>query len=152
MRTHTGSLFRFFVKDVQSFQRGSCLPVFIIPYPGHTWESYGDSISCMGTRLTKLSTSDFPNLRFLCLILIKTKFSNKCLYYLSILFIIMKVSSILKNCFQWGSYIPCEAPTKESVELSVISNFHHRRPHGGIELGILSVSYTHLTLPTILRV
>ena len=40
-------------------------------------------------------------------------------------------SSILMNCYQWGSCLPCETPTKEPMELAVISNFHHRRPHGG---------------------
>ena len=28
----------------------------------------------------------------------------------------------------------CETPTKEPMELTVISNFHHPRPHKGIEL------------------
>ena len=40
-------------------------------------------------------------------------------------------SSILMNCYQWGSYLLFETPTKEPMELAVVSKFHHWRPHRG---------------------
>ena len=31
--------------------------------------------------------------------------------------------------------LPCETPSEEPMELSVIGNFHHLRPHGGSNSG-----------------
>ena len=45
------------------------------------------------------------------------------------------VSSILMNCYQWGSCLLCETPTNEPMELGVISDFHHRKPHWGSNSG-----------------
>ena len=39
------------------------------------------------------------------------------------------------NYYQWGSCILWETPTKESMELAVNSNFHHRSPDGGSNSG-----------------
>ena len=46
-------------------------------------------------------------------------------------------SSILVNCYQWGSCLPFETPTKAPMELAVVSNFHHRRPTREIKLGTI---------------
>ena len=40
-------------------------------------------------------------------------------------------SLILMNCYQGGSCLPCEAPSKKPIG---IQYFHHRRPEEGIEL------------------
>ena len=42
-------------------------------------------------------------------------------------------SSILMSCYQWGSCFPYKTSTKEPMELAA-TNFHHRRPHRGIEI------------------
>ena len=39
------------------------------------------------------------------------------------------------SCYQWGSCLPCENLQRSLMELAMISNFHHRRAHRGIELG-----------------
>ena len=49
------------------------------------------------------------------------------------------------NCFQRGSYLTCETLTKEPpMELAVISNFYHRRPHEGSNLNCEGkIRYSH---------
>ena len=37
--------------------------------------------------------------------------------------------------FQWRFCFPCETPTREPMELEVISNFHHRKHNGGSNSG-----------------
>ena len=36
------------------------------------------------------------------------------------------------NCYRWGFCHPSETSPKESLDLAAISNFHHRKPHGGL--------------------
>ena len=53
-----------------------------------------------------------------------------CNYY-CIVFINVYIgigSSILMNYYQWRACLPCNTPTKEPVELAVISDFYNRRP------------------------
>ena len=52
---------------------------------------------------------------------------------------------ILMNCYQWGSRLLCETPTKAHMELAVISNFNHRRPHGGLSSGPSDLYFNALT-------
>ena len=61
---------------------------------------------------------------------------QRVLYLLNVSYLLIyeclpRISWILMNCYQWGSCLLCEKPTKEPMELTVNSNFHHRRPHGG---------------------
>ena len=58
-------------------------------------------------------------------------------------------SSILINCYQWGSCFPCKTLNKGAYEIisnfpcetlnkgayEIISNFHHQRLHRGIKFG-----------------
>ena len=44
-------------------------------------------------------------------------------------------SSILMNCYQWGTCLSWKTPSKEPMKLAVNSFFHHRRPHEGLNSG-----------------
>ena len=60
-------------------------------------------------------------------------------------FLLRMTSSILMNFNQWGSYLPCKTYTKEPMELEVISNLHHQRPHGQSNSGPLDPKINALT-------
>ena len=69
-----------------------------------------------------------------------------CIYY-NYIFIYeclpRKASSILINCYRWESFLSCEKPAKDPLELAVISNFHHwrsyvREEEGGGDFWILN--------------
>ena len=41
---------------------------------------------------------------------------------------------LFEHVYPYSLFDSCETPTKEPMELAVISNFHHRRPLKGVEL------------------
>ena len=57
-------------------------------------------------------------------------------YYYLWIFTQDSLFSGLMSCYQWWSCLPCETHLQRSpLKLAMISNFHHWRPHRGVELG-----------------
>ena len=56
-----------------------------------------------------------------------------------------QVFSVLLYCYQWQSCLSCEIPIKVPMELAEISNYHHRRPHGGSNSGPFDPKLNALT-------
>ena len=44
---------------------------------------------------------------------------------------LLLLSSVLMNCYQWGSCLPFETTTKEPMELAMIINFHQMKASWG---------------------
>ena len=63
--------------------------------------------------------------------------------YLFIYHYLTKIaSSILLKCYQWGSCLSRETPTKEPCR---INNFHHRRPYEGLNSESVDTKLNALT-------